>query len=144
MEGERGFGSALPEASEQEKEQAKLGEEEGWPDSWLREHMHGSARGEYDDGRSEDGKKEEYGPRLRKVCAEGSPGGGESAADAAVRLAVMAEMEAKLDRVDLYEIEVETKDRRDEEDNNIADQCCKKCVAFDGVPVDVVGPFALD
>ena len=101
LEGERCLGSALPEASEQEKEEAKLGEEEGWPDSRLREHMHRSAGGEDDGGRSEDGEKEKYGPRLRKVSAEGSPGGSERAADAAVRLAVMAEMEAELDRVDL-------------------------------------------
>jgi hypothetical protein len=144
LEGERGLGCALPEASEQENEESELGEEEGWPDSRLREHMHGSTCSEDDGGRSEDGEKEEYGPRLRKVCAEGSPGGGESAADAAVRFAVMAEMEAELDRVNLYEIEVETKDRRHEEDNHVADEGCEKCVKFYSMLVDLVSPFALD
>ena len=57
LEGEGRFGSALPKASEQENEKAKLGEQEGWPDSWLREHMHGSARGEDDGGDPEDGEK---------------------------------------------------------------------------------------
>ena len=81
---------------------------------------------------------------MRKVCVEGSPGRGESAADATVRLAVMAEMEAEMDRVDLYEIEVQTKDRCDEEDNHIADECCEKRVKFYSMLVNVVGPFALD
>lgn len=106
--------------------------------------MHGNAGGEDDGGYSEDGEKKEDGPRLRKVSAEGSPGGGERPADTAVRLAVMAEMETELDRVDLYEIEVETKDRRDQEDNDVADEGCEECVKFDSVPVNVVGPFALD
>jgi hypothetical protein len=57
LEGERGLGTALPKASEQEKEQAKLGEKEGWPNSRLREHMHGSAGGEDDGARAEDGEK---------------------------------------------------------------------------------------
>jgi hypothetical protein len=78
------------------------------------------------------------------VNAEGSPGRGESAADTAVGLAVMSEMEAELDRVDLDEIEVETKDRRDEEDNHVADDGCEEGVTFDSVLVDVVSPFALD
>ena len=56
LEGEGCLGSALPEASEQEKEETKLGEEEGWPDSRLREHMHRSAGGEDHGGRPEDGE----------------------------------------------------------------------------------------
>ena len=78
------------------------------------------------------------------MCAEGSPGGGEGTTDAAVGLAVMSEMESELDRVDLDEIEVETKDRRDQEDNHVADEGCEKCVTFDSLSVDVVSPFALD
>jgi len=101
LEGERGLGSTLPEASEQVEKEAKLSEEEGWPDSRLREHMHGDAGGENDGGRSEDGEKEEDGPGLRKVSTEGSPGGGEGTTDAAIGLAVMLEMESELDRVDL-------------------------------------------
>jgi hypothetical protein len=57
LEGEGCFGSALPEASEQENEEAKLGEKKNWPDSGLSEHMHGSACGEDDGGRPEDGEK---------------------------------------------------------------------------------------
>ena len=46
LEGEGSLGSALPKASEQENEEPKLGEQEGRPDSWLREHMHRSAGAE--------------------------------------------------------------------------------------------------
>jgi len=78
------------------------------------------------------------------VGAEGSPGGGESAADAPVGLAVTFEVQTELDGVDLDEIEVETKDRGDEEDNDVADQGCEEGMAFDGVFVDMVSPFALE
>jgi len=64
LEGEGCLGSALPEACEQEEEEAKLGEEEGWPDSRLRQHVHGDAGGEDDGGRSEECEEEEDGPRL--------------------------------------------------------------------------------
>lgn len=121
LEGEGCLGSALPEASEQVYEQANLSEEEGGPDSRLRKHVHGDACGEDDGRRSEDGEKKEDGPSLRKVGAEGSPGRGESATDAPIGLAVMSEMETEFYCVDLNEIEVETKDGRDEEDDDVAE-----------------------
>jgi hypothetical protein len=40
LEGERGFGSALPEAGEEHEEEAELGEEKRGPDARLREHVH--------------------------------------------------------------------------------------------------------
>jgi hypothetical protein len=40
LEGEGGFGSALPEAGEEHEEEAELREEERGPDARLREHVH--------------------------------------------------------------------------------------------------------
>jgi len=40
LEGEGGFGSALPEAGEEHEEEAELGEEKHGPDTRLREHVH--------------------------------------------------------------------------------------------------------
>jgi hypothetical protein len=40
LEGEGGFGSALPEAGEKHHEEAELGEQKRWPDARLREHVH--------------------------------------------------------------------------------------------------------
>ncbi len=87
--------------------------------------MHRDAGGEDDGGGSEEGEEEEDWPGLGEVGAEGSPGGDESAANAAVGFGLSAEdggaeMEAELDGVDLDEIEVETQDGGDEEDENVA------------------------
>ena len=84
LEGEGGFGSALPEAGEEHEEETELGEEEGGPDAGLREHVHRDAGGEDDGGESEEGEEEEDGPGAEEVAAEGSPGGAEGAANAAV------------------------------------------------------------
>ena len=40
LEGEGGFGPALPEAGEQHDKEAELGEQERGPDPRLREHVH--------------------------------------------------------------------------------------------------------
>jgi hypothetical protein len=40
LEGEGGFGSALPEAGEKHHKEAELGEEKRGPDARLREHVH--------------------------------------------------------------------------------------------------------
>jgi hypothetical protein len=40
LEGEGGFGSALPEAGEEHEEEAELGEEKRGPDARLRKHVH--------------------------------------------------------------------------------------------------------
>jgi hypothetical protein len=105
--------------------------------------VHGDASGEDDGGCSEESEKEEDGPNLRKVGAEGSPGRGESAPDTPVGLAIMSEMESEFYCVDLNEVEVETKYGRDQEDDDVADQDREECGAFDSVFVDVVGPFSL-
>jgi hypothetical protein len=54
-----------------------------------------------------------------------------------------AEVEAKLDGVDLDEIEVETEDGGDEEEDDVAGEDQKEGGASHDVVVDVVGPFAL-
>jgi hypothetical protein len=106
LEGQGGFGSALPEAGEEHKEEAELSEQEGGPDAGLSEHVHRCSRGEDDGGKSQDSEEEEDWPGLREVGAEGSPGGAEGAANAAVGPGWFskdggAEVLAELDGVDL-------------------------------------------
>ncbi len=55
LKGERGFDSALPEASEEQKEEAELREQKGGPDAGLSEHVHCGSGGEDDGGESEEG-----------------------------------------------------------------------------------------
>jgi len=111
LENERSFGSALPEAREEHEEETELGEQECWPDARLGEHVRRCSRREDDCGESEDGEEEEYWPGLREIGAEGSPGGAEGAANAAVGFVLFpedvgAEVLAELDGVDLDEVEV--------------------------------------
>ena len=85
---------------------------------------------------------------MREVITKSSPCGGESAEYAAVGRGLFsglgrAEAEAKLDGVDLDEIEVKTKDGGDEEENDVAGEDCEERVATDGVFVDVIGPSVL-
>ena len=65
--GERGLGTALPEACEEHEEEAELGEKKHGPDARLRKHMHRDAGGEDDGGESEEGEEEEDGPRFGEV-----------------------------------------------------------------------------
>lgn len=148
LKSERGFGSALPEAREEHEEEAELSEQEGGPDARLGEHVHRCSRGKDDGGESQDSEEEEDRPGLGEVCLEGSPCGAEGAANAAVGLGwfskdVGAKVLAELDGVDLNEVEVETEDRGDEEEDDVAGESCEKCVEANGVVVDVVCPFAL-
>jgi len=135
--------SALPETGEQEEEQAELSEQEGGPDSRLGEHVHGDSGGEDDGCCSKEGEKEKDRPHLREVSAEGSQGGTEGAVDAAVWFSVAAKEQAELDGVDLDEVKVETQNRGDEEDEDVAHESGEKCVASDCMVVDVIGPFFL-
>src|SRR5258705_2167340 len=80
--------------------------------------------------------------------AEGSPCGGEGAADAAVGLGALSEeggakMLAELDGVDLDEIEVETEDGGDEKEDDVAGEDEEEGGAAYDVVVDVVCPFVL-
>jgi hypothetical protein len=148
LQDERGFGSALPETGEEHKEETELGEKKHRPDAGLREHVHCGAGGKDDGGESEDSEEEEDGPGLREVIAKSSPCGTEGTEDAAIGFGWFswfggAEVEAKLDSVDLDEIEVETKDGGDEEENDVAGEDSEERVAADGVFVDVIGPFVL-
>src|SRR6266567_933508 len=76
----------------------------------LGKHVHRGAGGEDDGGGSEEGEKEEGEPGSGEVVTQGSEGGEEGAADAAVRFSVRAEVLAELDGVDLDEIEVEAEE----------------------------------
>jgi hypothetical protein len=125
LKDERGFGSALPEAGEEHKEETELGKKKHGPDAGLGEHVHCGAGGKDDGGESEDSEEEEDGPGLREVIVKSSPCGTEGTVDAAIGFGWFswfgrAEVEAKLDSVDLDEIEVETKDGGDEEENDVA------------------------
>jgi hypothetical protein len=91
LEGERGFGSALPEAGEEHQEETELGEEKHRPDARLRKHVHGDAGGEDDGTESEESEEEKDGPGFGEMSAEGSPCGGEGSADAAVGLGLLSE-----------------------------------------------------
>ena len=81
--------------------------------------------------------------------AEGSPGGGEGAANAAVGLGLLSEERgakvlAELNGVDLDEVEVETEDGGDEEEEDVAGEDEEEGGASYDVVVDVIGPFALE
>ena len=62
-----------------------MSQEELGPDAGLGERVHGDAAGERDGGGSEEGEEEEGTPGSAEVVAEGSKGGAEGVADAAVR-----------------------------------------------------------
>jgi hypothetical protein len=64
LKDQRGFGSALPEAGEEHKEETELGEKKHGPDSGLGEHVHGGSGGEDDGAESEESEEEEDGPGL--------------------------------------------------------------------------------
>ena len=61
-----------------------------------------------------------------------------------VEFAIRTQMEAELDGVDLDEVEVETKDRGDEKDDDVAGEYEKEGGAPDDVLVDLISPFALE
>jgi hypothetical protein len=149
LEGERGFGSALPEAGEEHEEEAQLGEEKHGPDARLREHVHRDAGGEDDGGESEESEEEKDGPGFGEVSAECSPCGSEGAADAAVGFGLLAEeggaeLLVELHGVDLDEIEVQTEDGGDKEEEDVAGEDEEEGGASDDAVVDVIGPFALE
>jgi len=82
------------------------------------------------------------------VTAEGSPGGGEGAANASVGLGSLSEeggakVLAELNGVDLDEVEVETEDGGDEEEDDVAGEDEEEGGASYDVVVDVVCPFTL-
>jgi hypothetical protein len=144
LEGEGGFGTALPEAGEEHEEETELSEQEGGPDSGLSEHVHRGAGGKDDGAGAEESEEEEDRPGLGEVTPQGSPGGGEGSADAPVGLAVWAQVETKLDGVDLDEIEVETEDGGDKEEDDVAGEDVEEGGASYDVLIDVIGPFALE
>jgi hypothetical protein len=106
--------------------------------------VHGGAGGEDDGGESEESEEEKGRPEVREVRAESSPGGSESAADAAVGLTVGKELQAELHGVDLDEIEVETEDGGGEKEDDDAGERCEESAAANDVFVDVIGPLALE
>jgi len=67
LHGERGLGTALPEASEEHEEETELGEKKHGPNARLREHVHRGAGSKDDGGESEEGEEEEDGPRFGEV-----------------------------------------------------------------------------
>ncbi len=142
LEGEGGLGSALPEAGEEHREEACLGEEEHGPDAGLGEHVHGGAGGEDDGGGSEEGEEEEGEPGSGEVVTEGSEGRAEGAADAAVWFSVMPIVLAELDGVDLDQVEVEAEEGGHEEDEEVADEVVEEGREADDVAVDVSGEAA--
>ncbi len=77
------------------------------------------------------------------MSAEGSPRGTEGVANAAVGLAVVTEVKAELNGVDLDEIEVETEDGGDEKEEDVAGEGVEEGVASYDVVVDVIGPLIL-
>ena len=86
---------------------------------------------------------------MREVCAEGSPGGAEGSANAAVGFGRFSEdggpkVLAKLNGVHLDEVEVEAEDGGDEKEDEVAGEDCEECGAANCVVVYVVGPFALE
>jgi hypothetical protein len=138
----------LPEAGEEHEEEAELSEEKRGPDARLREHVHCDAGGEDDGCESEEGEEEEDGPRFGEVSAKSSPCGSECAAYAAVGFGLLAEeygalLLAELHGVNLYQVEVETKDGGDEEEDDVAGEDEKECGAAYKAVVDLICPFAL-
>ena len=76
----------------------------------LCKHVHCCPSGKEDGGESEKGEEEKDRPRFIKVESQDSPGGVEGATDSPIGLAVGTQIETELDRVDLDQIEIETKD----------------------------------
>lgn len=130
----------MPEAGEKHQEETELREQKGGPDAGLREHVHRGPSGEDDGGESENSEEEEDRPRLEEVSAESSPSRCEGTTNAAVGFAIGAEVEAKLDGVDLDQIEVEAEAGGDEEDDDVAGEDAEEGRTSDDVLVNVLGP----
>ena len=149
VEHEGSFRSALPKSREKHQEQAELSQQEHRPNVWLRQGVHSGASGKDNGSEPDHREKNEGQVKTEEVAAEGAPRGLERAANLSLGLALLAGIDrelkqAKLDGVDLNQIEVDAEDGCDEPDENKTGEVDQEGWTSDDGLVDVIGPQALE